>query len=274
MLVAMQPAGDDMTATLAAPTTSAERAAFVRDGFHVARGLIPRAEIDALRDYFMGLHARAPIYEVYQPEPASPDPLKQFPRMMQPHRWDRVAKRALLDPRMVGALRELIADEPLAAQSMFYFKPPGADGQGFHQDNFYLMADPGTCYAAWLAIDDADAGNGSLFVEPGSHRGGLATPQAGTAEPWGSIIPQPGPERVVEVSMRAGDCLFFHGNLIHGSHRNASTERWRRSFICHFIGQRSSQRIAAYYHPIFAADGWVADVEAGLELPPGAPGRR
>jgi len=35
-------------------------------------------------------------------------------------------------------------------------------GQAFHQDNFYLRVKPGTCVAAWVAVDDADEENGSI----------------------------------------------------------------------------------------------------------------
>ena len=258
------------TASLAGPGLSADAvAAYRRDGYHIARGLIAGAEIDAMRAHFTALHARAPIPEVYATDPGSADPLKRFPRMMQPHRWDPAARRWLLDPRIIAVLRAVMGDEPVAAQSMFYFKPPLADGQGFHQDNFYLMAHPGTCYAAWLTVDDADRGNGSLFVVPGSHRGPLFSPRDGRTEPWGSLIPQPAPADLVEVDLRAGDCLFFHGSLIHGSHRNPSATRWRRSFICHYIGERGSRGAAAHYFPLLRADGSIAAAEAVLDLWPG-----
>jgi phytanoyl-CoA hydroxylase len=254
----------------AGPRISAEELqAFQRDGYHVARGLFPAAEVAAMREHFMGLHARAPIYECYATEPGSSDPLKVHPRMMQPHRWDLRARAWMLDGRIMAALQGLIEDEPLAAQSMFYYKPPGAAGQEFHQDNFYLMANPGTCYAAWLAVDDADAGNGGLFVVPGSHRGGLCSPARGDSKPWGSIIPQPEPAACREVAMAAGDCLFFHGSLIHGSLANTSATRFRRSFICHFVGRQRTTEIAAYYHPIIDQSGRIVPLGSGLAMPPG-----
>ncbi len=68
--------------------------------------------------------------------------------------------------------------------------------------------------------------------------------------------------------MRAGDCLFFHGSLVHGSAANGSRTRWRRSFICHFVGQRATREVAAYYHPILAPDGTLAPIRGGLGMPP------
>ena len=69
---------------------------------------------------------------------------------MHPHRINGLA-RALLDPRPATSWKRCSGEEPLAAQSMFYFKPPGARGQALHQDNFYLRVKPGTCVAAWIA---------------------------------------------------------------------------------------------------------------------------
>ena len=39
--------------------------------------------------------------------------------------------------------------------------------------------------------------------------------------------------------MAPGDGLFFDGKTIHGSYPNQTADRWRRSFICHYIGKRA-----------------------------------
>src|SRR3712207_7227872 len=42
-------------------------------------------------------------------------------------------------------------------------------GQALHQDQSYLRVQPGTCMAAWLALDRCDEENGCMQVIPGSH---------------------------------------------------------------------------------------------------------
>lgn len=239
-----------------AALSPAEREAYERDGFHIARGIITPAEVEALRAHAMALHANSPVPD-YVPEPDSTDPLKVYPRMMQPHRYDEVCRRQVLDPRIFAVLRDLLGEEPLAAQTMIYYKPPLADGQGWHQDNFYLRAAPCTCMAAWLALDESDAANGSLFVQRGSHRLPMLCPEKGEVTAWGGLIVPPPPEEVVEVAMAPGDCLFFNGSLVHGSERNASATRWRRSFISHYIGASATQ-VAGYYAPLLDAQGSLA----------------
>ena len=48
-----------------------------------------------------------------------------------------------------------------------------------------------------------------------------------------------------QITGQPGDVLFFDGKMIHGSYRNATTDRWRRSFICHYIGENSQSFVAS-----------------------------
>jgi hypothetical protein len=61
--------------------------------------------------------------------------------------------------------------------------------------------------------------------------------------------------------MRAGDTLFFNGSMIHGSGPNHSKDRFRRSFICHYV-PRSTQRISKFYLPLLAPNGDEVMIEA------------
>jgi ectoine hydroxylase-related dioxygenase (phytanoyl-CoA dioxygenase family) len=56
--------------------------------------------------------------------------------------------------------------------------------------------------------------------------------------------------------MSPGDVLFFNGSLVHGSEPNRTTDRFRRSFIGHYIG-RSTEKISEWYK-VLTMDG--ADV--------------
>ena len=238
---------------------AAERERFHAEGFLVLRGLFRPEEVEELRAEFMAIGAGGPVpghFEPREPAPGAPeDPLARLPRVMHPHRISRLALRWLLDARLRAVLEGLLGEEPLAAQSMFYFKPPGARGQALHQDNFYLRVEPGTCVAAWVACDVIDRDNGGLEVVPGTHEMDLFCPEE--ADPSLSFVreyvPPPPGLAAVPVDMAPGDVLFFNGSLVHGSQPNRTADRFRRSFICHYVG-RSAERIGNWY-PTLAMSG-------------------
>jgi phytanoyl-CoA hydroxylase len=95
----------------------------------VARGLFAPAEIDALCAEFAALHAGGPVPGHFEPRATGTtgpaDPLHAYPRVMHPHRINDLALRHLLEPRLRESSNSLLGEEVLAAQSMFYFKPPG-----------------------------------------------------------------------------------------------------------------------------------------------------
>ena len=239
--------------------SSGQLADFENQGYVVVRGLFAPDEIELLLDTFMTMHAGGPIPGCFAPksaEEADGDILKLYPRMMHPHRVNDVALRYMLDTRLNEILGDLFGEEPLAAQSMLYFKPAGARGQALHQDNFYLKVEPGTCIAAWVALDPADRRNGGLEVVPGTHKMDIFCPEMSdrSVSFTREYVPPPPGLEVVAVDLAPGDVLFFNGSLVHGSQPNTSDDRFRRSFICHYIG-RSSERMSLSYRPILDMHG-------------------
>ncbi len=250
---------------VASPFGPTEVASYHRDGYVIARGLLSMREVLEIRRETTRLHDdhldlpgcfhRSPVGE-------GADPLAAWPRMMHPHRQSAVLMDFLVHPRVGAALQALLGEAPIATQSMFYWKPPGARGQALHQDNFYLKVHPGTCIAAWAAIDPASQRNGALNVVPGSHAMDLFCPEE--ADPDVSFtrefVPVPAGLEAVPVDLDAGDVLFFGGNVIHGSEPNRTVGDFRRAFICHYVGE-SARELSRWYRPIYRFDG--TEVEIG-----------
>lgn len=242
---------------------------YQREGYWVARGLFAPDEIDEIRETFMAQAADGPVEGLSDGSrtlgPA--DPLSRYPRMMHPHRRldlpvGPLSLRTMLDRRLQAVLEALFGEEAIAAQSMFYFKPPGARGQALHQDNFYLRVHPGTCMAAWVAIDRADRENGGMVVVPGSGGMEVVCPEKADSTKFFTTehIPVPEGKREVGVDLEPGDVLFFNGSLIHGSYPNTTTDRFRRSFICHYV-PRSCVEVAHWYRPLLTFDGREVEKE-------------
>jgi ectoine hydroxylase-related dioxygenase (phytanoyl-CoA dioxygenase family) len=234
------------------------------DGFVLVRGLFSPEETERLRDHYMVLRGRGSYAgDDSGVQAGARDPLRRYPRMTHVHRWDEVTLQWLIDRRLDEVMTGLLGTSPFAVQTMIFFKPPGSRGQALHQDNFYLKADPGTCIAAWMALDPVDRDNGGLQVVPGSHRWPLlCTEKADTKVSYTDVtVPVPDPDAAVLVEMDPGDVLFFHGALVHGSAPNATTDRFRRALIGHYI-QGEADQVAEYYHPVLRMDG--TELELGV----------
>ena len=133
--------------------------------------------------------------------------------------------------------------EPLVWQSMYIFKQPGIGGEvRWHQDASFFDTVPQTVTTFWFALEDADRGNGCLWVEPGGHRGPLrerfvvqgagATIEPLDATPW----PETGTAVPLEVA--AGTLVVFHGLLPHYSAANRSP-RSRHAYTLHATDARA-----------------------------------
>ncbi len=244
--------------------TDKQRAQYENDGFAIAQGLFQPEEVASLKEHFMTLRGAGTYPGDFDGvDLTSEDPLKRYPRMIHMHRWDETSRHWLLDARLGEWLTALLGVPPLAVQTMLYFKPAGARGQALHQDQFYLRVQPGTCMAAWLALDRCDEENGCMQVVPGSHRlPVLCTERADTVKSFTDVtVPVPEGMPVVPVVMEAGDVLFFNGQLIHGSYPNTSEDRFRRSLIGHYIAG-DAEKVGGFYHPILKMDG--TEVELGF----------
>jgi len=257
--------------------TTEQKQQFDRDGFLAIRGLFSAAEIEEIRGTFMEMAKDGPVpglSDVPKARAGAPassnDPLLRYPRMMHPHKHSDkpvgpLAMRYMRDPRLKPILAELFGEDPFACQSMFYFKPPGARGQDLHQDNFYLRVKPGTCMAAWIAVDDADAGNGGMMCVPQTATLEVACPEK--ADPalfftTEHVEPPPGlaPEMM---ELKAGDVLFFNGSVIHGSTPNTSADRFRRSLIFHYVPASTVEM--SHYYEALSFDGAKQDIATNMD---------
>lgn len=250
-----------MTTSIQPLLTDEQKRGFEELGYCVVPGLFSASEIQSIEDFFekykrsgIGVYDAGSAYHEI-------DPTQRQLRAMHPHRYSHQVQEWFLNPNVARVLEALLGKPALGAQTMYYFKPPGARGQGMHQDNFYLLAQPATCIAAWTAIDDADLNNGCLYVVPGSHRGDILCPRGKNKERWlnygDSHIGQfPREQKPVPVEVPRGSTMFFGGNLIHGSGPNRTQDRWRRTFIGHYINEASEQ-VARFYHPVLDMRGEV-----------------
>ena len=231
---------------------------FAAQGYTLARALFSEDEAARLREHFVVINREQRRLTDNISDPS--DPLAQYPRVMQPHRWDALSMEWMIDERLKVWLTSLLGREPYAVQTMFYFKPPGARGQALHQDQFYLRVDPGTCVAAWMAVDRCDEENGCLRVVPGTHAlPVMCTVDADANESFSRDEVELPPEyEPVPLIMEPGDVLFFNGQVVHGSYPNSSDGRFRCAMIGHYV-VGEAEAVARWYHPVLQMDGRELD---------------
>ncbi len=220
--------------------TSEHQNQYADSGFVVVPGLFDRKTAKQMVEHYMVMRAEGPKPgdsggTLDQPD----DPNHKYPRMINMHNWDELTERWAMQTDLLSAVEGLIDDTPVLRQTMIYFKPPGGRGQGLHQDQQYITIDP--LIGVWVALDESDAAVGQMTVVPGSHKLGLLPVEAADTSVSFTNVQSAMPIGVQEVGvdMQPGDALFFHGKTIHGSYMNATAERWRRSFICHYVGEHA-----------------------------------
>ena len=231
-----------------------QRRDFFTNGFLRVSGLLSAEEFRELDAYSSDLmngkvvldHERLAA-EGVEPKSGGDSPAdmeKKYFRFIHFHRYLEIHERYMLHLRVLDVLEELIGPDVMAMQSMLFFKPPGLEGQAYHQDSYYIKTKPDTVCGAWIAIDDCDEGNGCMYFVPGSNMEPIyqdvALPddkddfQANLTE-----ISKVDESRDVPAIAKAGDVIFFHGHLIHRSKQNRSKNRFRRAFVCHYANARS-----------------------------------
>jgi phytanoyl-CoA hydroxylase len=239
-----------------------EYVTFRSQGFLIVRDLIDQTDVKELLDHtedIMYGRSNAPGLEPPPPGATREEIEKRYLRIHMLHRILPIHEKYMLHPRVLDVVQALIGPDVLAMQTMLFLKAPGGAGQGYHQDSFYIPTLPDTLIGAWVALDDADEENGCLWVRVGSqhepiypdlaHRGvihgdtlrdlPLVNGQSNTSEDDNGLTPIATRYREVPAVVRSGDVVFFGGHVIHRSHANHSSTRFRRSFVSHYSNARS-----------------------------------
>lgn len=141
-----------------------------------------------------------------------------------------------LDPRFVEPMIDIVGDpHPMLFTEKLNLKRPHRGGHNpLHQDlpYWYDARDASRIATAMLFLDDADVGNGTLEVVPGSHRDGL-WPQRTDSDRFGNLEIDPATEdhtRTIPVEAPAGSVVYFGPLLVHRSAPNHS-DRQRRALL-------------------------------------------
>jgi ectoine hydroxylase-related dioxygenase (phytanoyl-CoA dioxygenase family) len=228
--------------------SDAQVAFFVQQGYLVLEGLMSPGELEELKaDTSLIARGGYPNRRL-KPLPASmsdAEVLRSILCIHQPHYISPIMEKYVRHPAISGALSQVVAahlpgwdGSVKCMQSMLFVKPPGFQGQAWHQDEIYIPTRDRSLCGAWIAIDDATVENGCLFIVPGSHRSGYLYPQRphGNPDEFDFAPESHGFDESAEVpvEVKAGAVVFFNGYLLHRSRKNRS-RGYRRVLVNHYM---------------------------------------
>src|SRR5437870_5689267 len=169
------------------PLSHEQVRSFVEDGFLAAPDLVTAEEIEELRRDTAAIARGRYSAKGIEPAPEQMSDEEVIARILcihQPHFVSPVSRKYVGHPQIAGALSQIVAahlpwwdGSVKCMQSMLFIKPPGFQGQAWHQDEIYIPTRDRSLCGAWIALDDATIENGCLWVLPGSHRTGYLFPQ-------------------------------------------------------------------------------------------------
>jgi chlorinating enzyme len=150
------------------------------------------------------------------------------------HLTDEFIWQLASDGRLLDAIQQAMGADQLLLSTHFFCKYPDPEAKKFvawHQDVTYWGLEPPEAHTAWIAIDDADVGNGCMQVIPGSHKNGVATHNKADKDGNLLSINQQIPDELVDSSkavnleLKAGQISIHNGQLYHASNANTSNRR-------------------------------------------------
>ncbi|KKI91096.1 phytanoyl-CoA dioxygenase [Bacillus sp. SA1-12] len=235
-----------VTAKRTLPLTPEQLKQYEEDGYLVIRQGCSNDLIEAFNSHIYTIRSAENIPDWARPRKGNEisDRERFSLRLFNPHLHDGFSLQMMKLPIIRDTLAQILGDDAVGIQSMYFYKSPGSPGQAAHQDYYYIDNKPNTLTAAWVAMEDVDEENGCLWVIPGSHKDGLLphgrVKDTSEHESWTDETEGADFSKEIPVVMKSGDIVFFHNLLIHSSKKNRTSDRWRRSYVCHYIRHDST----------------------------------
>ncbi len=221
--------------------TAEQMRQYEKKGYVILEGIFQADECDDYRQRMIDLEEGRSTLEGFTITP-------RYHRTMNQHFYDPECESWLVDSRLQKPLEDLAGGKVDGIQTMHFFLGPAVES---HQDQYYLPE----CLAAWIPFEDVSEANGTIYVEPGSHKRRLVTKkdvpkpeemdysthQKEDYFPAVEIVSQENNLEREYVVMNKGDVCFFHGRLIHGGDEPTDPESTRHVLACHYIPYESEE---------------------------------
>ncbi|HEX2414216.1 MAG TPA: phytanoyl-CoA dioxygenase family protein [Thermoleophilaceae bacterium] len=229
---------------------------FRRDGFLILEeGFLSQPSIEILRERFAALFEEDYATGIAPDEvnwKKGRDPEDRTRQICNGWRSDDLIAAQVLSERVGRIASQLMGYRGARmVQDNCLWKPPGARSLGMHQDASYAgYLVPQEMITCWVALDDTQAGGGTIEHVRGSHLWPKTRPDRGSfhaPEDWLAPVAAATPDGLeaerVPVVVKAGGAAFHHGWTFHGSGPNEATVE-RRALVTHMVP------VEARFHPV------------------------
>lgn len=211
-------------------TTPTLKDFFDKNGYYVARGVYSLEEIHAMETDFDRIVTQLnrtgeDVNASWQGEQSKKLNAAQT-TILHTHNvqiYSEVWHRALMNPRFLDVVEQIIGPDIILHHSKLFQKPP-EKGAPFptHQDWTYFPSIKDTMIAGIIHVSEATDEMGCLRVYPGSHILGRVK---GTSGQEASDLLDSYPlEGALALEAEPGDVAFFHYFTLHGSKPNTSAK--------------------------------------------------
>lgn len=148
--------------------------------------------------------------------------------------YDEEFENHARNPKILDVIESLLGTDIKLYQDQLFMKPPRIGSrQRYHQDmplGFYI--DPPDMVTCWAALTDSTIENGCVWMLPGTHKFGITEQSKWAEYEQMSVEGSLAEERPLE--LKAGDCSFHHGLILHSSRPNLTNQR-RRGYATHYV---------------------------------------
>lgn len=224
---------------------------YQRDGFAFLGSILDAKELTAMRSEEARFR-RLPVRGFID----NPDARTLF--RSQVCAYSSIVRALATGGRHLDAVTAIVGPDVALYYTQFVTKLHDADLRRgefpWHQDLGYVAIEPMLrTVTVWVALDDVDESNGCVWVQPGSHHGGLQSHQKVHAETWHLTVPVSG--NGIPVRLKAGEAVAFTGLTLHRSLANSANAP-RRGFFMEYVPAEATELIGGQ-SVLEKGDTWV-----------------
>lgn len=196
------------------------------------------------------------------------------PRIVESHKRSLACEKLAKHPKVIETLETLYADVPLPFSTINFTR---TTQQPLHSDYAHFGTVPELLLAgSWVALEDIHPNAGPLQIVPGSHKMDIfefsqvaekkpttlndVKSQYSLYENWVTTFIEDNNLEIITPSMKAGDCIIWAANLLHGSPDCVDNTLSRRSQVTHWTFSKTK----SHYNPYFSVPSQKQYVERSV----------